>query len=60
MGILVLAVCFVAWLLVQWSSNRTQFGWWAVIAFAMICLVALVKILISNYVTDQVRRDARK
>jgi hypothetical protein len=55
-----MAVCLFAWLLVQWSSNRAQFGWWTVIAFGVICMVALVKTVISNYVTDRVRRDARK
>ena len=59
-GVVVVGLCLVIWLVSFLFFDRGHVGWWLIPVFALLCVVALARQAVADFVSGRVRRDAQK
>jgi len=59
-GVVVVGICLVIWLVSFLFFDRGHVGWWLILVFALLCVVALARQAVADFVSGRVRRDAQK
>ena len=59
-NVVVIGICLVIWLVSFLFFDRGHVGWWLILVFALLCVVALAKHAAADYVSGRVRRDVHK